>query len=94
MVKLEEMADGERRKLLAMSEEDYAQVAAFCNRYPDVALDMACVGGTDVTPEDDEETKFFDVPGGGDVVRASTLRAFTRPRACVRTVVHAYVQAV
>lgn len=77
------MADGERRKLLAMSDEDYAQVAAFCNRYPDVALDMACVGGTDVTPEDDEETKFFDVPGGGDVVRLPPLSSARLPRLVV-----------
>jgi hypothetical protein len=75
VVALEEiLQDAERRKLLAMSDEEYAQVAAFCNRYPDIAVDISLVDGTDVTPKDEEDFKVFEFPGDASVV-CSPFRA-------------------
>jgi hypothetical protein len=62
------MQDVDRRKLLAMSDDDYAQVAAFCNKYPDIEVNMALVDGQDVTPEDEQDLKVFEVPAGASVV--------------------------
>ena len=46
-----------------------AQVATFCARYPDVALEFALLECKDVTPEGDEEAKVFEVPAGIEQVR-------------------------
>ena len=50
-----------------------AQVATFCARYPDVALEFALLECKDVTPEGDEEAKVFEVPAGIEQVRSAFL---------------------
>jgi pre-mRNA-splicing helicase BRR2 len=67
---LQEMDDADRRRLLSMTEQQYAAVAAFCNRYPDdVQLEFSVTNGKDVSPENDEDARAFEFEGGTDEVR-------------------------
>eukprot|EP01025_Chloroclados_australasicus_P049083 TRINITY_DN55786_c0_g1_i1.p1 TRINITY_DN55786_c0_g1~~TRINITY_DN55786_c0_g1_i1.p1 ORF type:complete len:152 (+),score=35.55 TRINITY_DN55786_c0_g1_i1:61-516(+) len=46
-----------------MTDERYAAVAAFSNRYPDMSLQFTVANGSDVSPEDDdEEARAFVCP--------------------------------
>jgi hypothetical protein len=64
VVALAEMEDPERRRLLAMADENYGKVAAFVNRYPDIVLEFGLIDCNDVTPEDEEAAKVFECPFG------------------------------
>lgn len=70
VVALAEMEDPDRRRLLAMPDEEYGKVAAFCNLYPDIVLEFGLIDCNDVTPEDEEAGKVFECPSGLDQVRA------------------------
>lgn len=67
---LQEMDDAARRRLLALPDAAYADVAAFCNRYPDdVSVVFAVTNGKDVSAPDDEDSRAFEVDGDAGVVR-------------------------
>jgi pre-mRNA-splicing helicase BRR2 len=46
---LSDMEEDQRRELLQMSEQQLADVARFCNRYPNIDLSYEVVGGETVT---------------------------------------------
>lgn len=67
---LQEMDDAARRRLLALPDAVYADVASFCNRYPDdVSVVFAVTNGKDVSAPDDEDSRAFEVDGDSGVVR-------------------------
>ena len=83
MVALEELDEPARRKLLAMPDEEYRGLVAFCNRYPDIVLEFGVLEATDVTPEGEEEAKVFECAGDAEQVRHLCMRTLLCPLFCV-----------
>jgi pre-mRNA-splicing helicase BRR2 len=46
------LQDDARRELLQMSDQQLADVARFCNRYPDIEMEHALQGGAAAAPGD------------------------------------------
>lgn len=55
---LTDLEDTERRALLTFDDAAYGQVAAFCNRYPDVALEFGVTNGRETSASGDERRAF------------------------------------
>ena len=54
---LTDLEDSERRELLAMDDAEYAAVASFCNRYPDITLEFTVLNGRERTEAADADEK-------------------------------------
>lgn len=71
IISLLEMDDEERRELLCMANDEYSNVASFCNRYPDIQLAFTVTNAQDrsETDAEGEEVKRFVADGDTDEVR-------------------------